>query len=142
MEIRNKESLARMTAAIEQAELNTSGEIRVHIESSSKKDPVERAVQVFNKLKMYKTEKRNAVLIYIAYGSHKLSIIGDSGINEVVPPNFWDDIKTQMIEDFRNNRPVEAICTAIISVGDSLKKYFPYESNDVNEQTNEISLGE
>ncbi|MDD2420177.1 MAG: TPM domain-containing protein, partial [Bacteroidales bacterium] len=79
--------------AIEQAELNTSGEIRVHIESSCPGDPVTRAISVFNQLKMNRTKERNAVLIYIAWKSHKFAIIGDSGINEKVPENFWEQEK-------------------------------------------------
>ncbi len=138
----SKTSQEKMVAAIQEAEMNTSGEIRVHIDSVCKNDPFEKAIQIFDKLKMYETEQRNAVLIYVAYKSHKLSIIGDSGINKLVPENFWDGIKNQMILDFSQNKPVEAICTAVKSVGESLKNLFPYQLDDINEQSNEISFGE
>src|SRR5690554_778248 len=86
----SKEEQDLIVKAIERAELNTSGEIRVHIESECKLDPIARAVTVFNKLKMNKTKERNGVLIYIAWKSRKFAIIGDIGIDEKVPENFWD----------------------------------------------------
>ena len=79
-----------MVAAIRQAEKDTSGEIRVHIEKHCKKSPLDRAVEVFAELKMHKTALRNGVLIYLALEDKKLSIIGDVGINTKVPGDFWD----------------------------------------------------
>lgn len=132
----------RIVDAIKSAELNTSGEIRVHIESKCEADVLGRAVYIFNYLKMYKTEQRNAVLIYVAVESKKFAIIGDAGINQAVPDNFWNSIKEQMGADFAAGRYVEGLCTAIKDAGDSLKKYFPYSSDDINEQSDEISFGE
>lgn len=137
-----KEQQSLIIESIERAELNTSGEIRVHIESKCKSDVVGRAISIFNYLKMYKTERRNGVLVYVAFESHKLAIIGDVGINERVPSDFWDGIKDNMVADFAQGRFVEGICRAVGAVGESLKEYFPYESDDVNEQPNEVSFGE
>ena len=88
----NKEQQQSIVKAIEEAELNTSGEIRVHIESKCKSDAVSRAIYVFNYLKMYDTAQRNGVLVYVAWESRKLAIIGDVGINRRVPSDFWNDI--------------------------------------------------
>ena len=87
--------------AIESAELETSGEIRVHIEPKCKGDVIARAVYLFEKLKMDKTELHNGVLIYLAYDSCKFAIIGDTGINSIVPSDFWDKIKDNMLADFK-----------------------------------------
>lgn len=133
---------AVLVKEIEAAELRTSGEIRVHIESNCSSDPVERAVSVFNTLKMYRTKDRNAVLIYIAYHSRKLAIIGDSGINTVVPEGFWDDVKEVLVKHFASDQVVEGLKQAISMAGTKLKEYFPYQTNDTNEQSNEISIGE
>ncbi len=132
-----------IVAAIKEAELNTSGEIRVHIESKCKgDDPVNRAVSIFNHLKMYNTKDRNGVLIYVAVNSKKFAIIGDKGINEVVGANFWDDIKQQMRECFVEGEYVKGLVLAIKQAGVSLKEYFPYQTDDINEQPDEISFGE
>ena len=128
--------------AIKEAELNTSGEIRVHIESKCASDPLQRAVYVFNYLKMYQTQARNGVLIYVAVESRKFAIIGDAGINNAVPDNFWDSIKQGMGEAFSKGNYVGGLSQAIREAGNSLKKYFPYQSDDVNEQPDEISFGE
>ena len=137
----SKADQSLIVKSIESAELNTSGEIRVHIESSCKADPVERAVYIFNKLKMFKTKDRNGVLIYIAYKSRKFSIIGDSGINSKVPANFWDEIKEKLLNSFISGDIVTGLTTAIEMSGEKLKEFFPYTKDDINEQSNEISFG-
>ncbi|MBR7157927.1 MAG: TPM domain-containing protein [Bacteroidales bacterium] len=138
----SKEEQRTIVAAIEEAELNTSGEIRVHIESKCKDDAVARAIYIFNYLKMYKTQQRNGVLVYVAHESRKLAIIGDVGINQKVPENFWNGIKEDMVKAFASGNFVGGIADAVRAAGVSLKEYFPYQSDDVNEQPNEISFGE
>lgn len=128
--------------AIKEAELNTSGEIRVHIESKCLQDPLQRAVYIFNYLKMFNTQARNGVLIYVAVESRKFAIIGDAGINKVVPDNFWNSIKENMGAAFSQGKYIDGLVEAIREAGVSLKRYFPYQSDDVNEQPDEISFGE
>ncbi|HIT49126.1 MAG TPA: TPM domain-containing protein [Candidatus Coprenecus stercoripullorum] len=128
--------------AIRSAEMDTSGEIRVHIEPECKGDPYLKAAYVFSRLKMFDTQRRNAVLIYLAYKSHKFAIIGDSGINELVGEGFWNDVRDAMSADFASGRFSDGLVSAILSVGRKLKDYFPYQKDDVNEQSDEISFGE
>ena len=133
---------ALIEQAIKEAELITSGEISVHLESKCSGDPLQRAVYIFNYLKMYRTQARNGVLVYVAVGSRKFAIIGDAGINAVVPDNFWDGIKEQMLQNFAAGNYVDGLVQAIRESGVSLKRYFPYQSDDINEQPDEISFGE
>lgn len=79
--------------AIRLAELQTAGEIRVHIDKKCKSNPVERAIKIFQQLKMHQTNDRNGVLIYLAFEDAKLAIIGDEGINKLVPLDFWESTK-------------------------------------------------
>lgn len=137
----SKAEQALIVKAIESAELNTSGEIRVHIESSCKSDPIERAVYLFNKLKMFKTKERNGILIYIAFKSRKFAIIGDTGINAKVSANFWDDVKAKLLNYLALGDIVSGLTLAIFMSGEKLKEYFPYQTDDTNEQSNEISFG-
>ncbi len=136
-----KEGQTRIVATIKAAELNTSGEIRVHIESRCSEDVLDRAVYIFNYLKMDNTRARNGVLIYVAVNSRKFAIIGDAGINSKVPADFWDNIKRKMGDAFASGNYVEGLCTAIEDSGLSLKEYFPYSSDDINEQPDDISFG-
>lgn len=128
--------------AITSAELNTSGEIRVHIDKKCKIDPIDKAIEVFEKLGMQNTEQRNGVLIYLATDNKKLAIVGDKGINNVVEDNFWDDIKNEMITHFKNGEFALGLSNGIIKSGEQLKTHFPYKSDDTNELTNEISFGD
>ncbi len=135
-----KEQKEAMVAAIQKAEKDTSGEIRVHIENRSKIEVLDRAADVFAELKMHKTALRNGVLIYVALLDHKLAILGDAGINSKVPTGFWDSIKTNMVEKFKQGAITEGICEAVITAGEQLKAYFPYQENDVNELPDDISF--
>lgn len=129
--------------AIEQAEQATSGEIRVHVEPRcTSGDAYKRAVEKFNELKMYATERRNGVLIYIAFESRCFAIIGDSGINEVVPSDFWDSEKNLLAQYLRSGDATTGICLVIEAIGENLAKFFPPVDNDINEQPNEISYDE
>ncbi len=127
--------------AIQQAELDTSGEIRVHIENSCTGDPLDRSAYLFKTLDMHKTEARNGVLFYLAIENRKFAILGDAGINRLVPETFWDDIKMKMILHFRNNEFTEGLCKGIEEAGKQLKLHFPYQKADVNELSDEISFG-
>lgn len=127
--------------AIMNAELDTSGEIRVHIENNLEGDVLDRSAFLFSKLGMDKTEHRNGVLIYLALKNKRFAIIGDTGINRVVPPNFWDDIKSVMIHHFRDGNFTDGLVEAISLAGHQLKEHFPYQKGDVNELSDEISFG-
>src|SRR5210317_1510168 len=86
--------------AIKEAELDTSGEIRVHLDNHCKEDVLDRAAWWFEKLKMHETELRNGVLFYLAVKDQKFAILGDAGVNAVTPDDFWDSIKQLMAGHF------------------------------------------
>ena len=127
--------------SIEQAELNTSGEIRVHVEDKCKEDVMDRAAFIFEKLQMQQTELRNGVLFYISTSDRKFCILGDAGINQKVPANFWENIKAKMLKLLKEDKIVAALCIGIQMAGEQLKKHFPYQAGDINELSNEISFG-
>jgi len=127
--------------AIANAELNTSGEIRVHIEEKCNGDALDAAAKIFNKLKMHKTELRNGVLFYLAVEDHKFAIAGDKGINEKVGNAFWDTTRDVMLENFKQKKFTEGLCKGIEMAGDKLKEHFPFHLTDRNELTNDVSFG-
>lgn len=131
-----------ITDAIKQAELNTSGEIRVHIEDKCKGDVLDRASFIFEKLKMHKTQLRNGVLFYLAVKNKKFAILGDAGINAVVPGDFWNEIKNTITDFFKQEQYAEGLAKGIIMAGEQLKSHFPYQSDDINELPDDISFGE
>jgi len=126
--------------AIETAEKAASGEIRVCIEKKCSEDVLDRAANYFNKLGMHETALRNGVLIYLALDDHKFAIIGDVGINKVVPENFWDSTKDAMLQHFRQGNMAEGICTGIRLAGEKLKEFFPYQDDDKDELSNDIAF--
>jgi len=128
--------------AIKSAELNTSGEVRLHIENWCKNDALDKAVKVFYKLEMEKTELRNGVLFFVAVSDQKFAIIGDKGINQKVPDTFWDEIKSDMAVAFQKGQYANGLSAGILKAGEQLKAHFPYQSDDINELPDEISYGE
>ncbi|WP_366186939.1 TPM domain-containing protein [Flavobacterium ovatum] len=128
--------------AIQTAELNTSGEVRVHIENTTELDHYDRALEVFHQLGMDQTQLKNGVLIYLAVGDKNFVILGDEGINNIVPDGFWDKTKDLMLAQFKKNDFKQGLIDGILSAGEELKKHFPWASDDTNELSNEISKGE
>ncbi|MEI6347675.1 MAG: TPM domain-containing protein [Bacteroidota bacterium] len=135
-----KEQKEDIKLAIKDAELDTSGEIRVHLELNCEQDSMTQAAQIFKRLKMEKTIHRNAVLIYLAIDSRKFAIIGDEGINAIVPNDFWNDVKTNMLIHFRQADFVNGILSSVNMVGEKLKQHFPHQRDDVNELADDISF--
>lgn len=127
--------------AIRQAERNTSGEIRVHIEKTSKISHYNRALEVFQMLKMFNTAAQNAVLIYIAVEDHKFVIYGDKGIDAVVSTDFWDTTKNAMQIQFQHGNFKQGIIDGVLKAGEELREHFPWHIEDEDELSNEISKG-
>jgi uncharacterized membrane protein len=133
---------SRILEAIKSAELNTSGEIRVHLVDTCKGDILDCGAALFKKLNMHKTEKRNGVLFYLAIHDKKFAVLGDVGINAVTPDNFWDEIKLTLQNFFKEEKFAEGLISGICMAGEALNKHFPYEGNDINELPDDISYGE
>lgn len=137
----NQTEELQVLEAIKKAETNTSGEIRVHLETECKKEVLERAKEVFEKLKMHKTKLRNGVLFYVATESKHFAILGDKGINEKVEPDFWNSTKEIVLQKMREGEHAKALELGIHQAGERLKTHFPYQKDDLNELSDEISTG-
>jgi len=136
----DKQEKQMIVDAVKSAELNTSGEIRVHIENKCKYDVLDRATDVFKTLEMHKTEQRNGVLFYLAIEDKQFAILGDVGINQKVPEGFWEQIKDEMLVDFKAGNFTKGLSDGIHKAGEQLKQFFPYQSDDVNELSDDISF--
>jgi uncharacterized membrane protein len=141
MDFFTKQEQEDIKLAIMNAELDTSGEIRIHIENTCSGDVLDRAAFIFKQIGMNKTGLRNGVLIYLAVKNRRFAIIGDSGIHQVVPENFWNDIKANMLNQFRENRFTDGLIEAVTATGFHLKKHFPHHKDDLNELPDDISFG-
>lgn len=140
MALFNDEEQQRIRTAIEDAEKDTSGQIRVCIEKTCSENVLDRAAKYFHKLDMHKTRLRNGVLIYLATVDRKFAIIGDKGINKVVPENFWDDTKEEMLKHFKYGELVEGIVTGLKIAGDHMQQYFPHKQDGNNELPDDIAF--
>ncbi len=126
--------------AIKQVESRTSGEIRLHIENICEIDLMERTQELFQILQMHHTANRNGVLIYLALLDKKVAIIGDEGIDQVTPDDYWENEVKSLIECFKKNDFEEGMISCIQQIGSKLQTYFPITKNDINELQDEISI--
>ena len=130
----------RIADAITDAERHTTGEICVHVTPRCRGNVVKRATRTFNRLHLYTTKRRNAVLIFVAYEDRKFAILGDTAINEAVPEGFWDGEVEELGRFLTAGRPVDGICEVVARIGESLSQYFPGERDDENELSNDVTF--
>jgi uncharacterized membrane protein len=137
------EEREKIVEAIRHAEMQTSGEIRVFVESHCRfVDPIDRAVELFGGLHMEKTSDRNGVLVYVAMKDRQLAIFGDEGIHRKVGDKFWTAEVQKMINQFNSANYAEGIAEIIKEIGDALRYHFPYDKlNDKNELPDDIVFG-
>ena len=138
-----EEEKQQLIDAIQKAEQQTSGEVRIFVESKCRYvDALDRAQEIFFTLKMNETELRNGTLIYVAIKDKQAAVFGDEGIHQKVGEQYWKDVVTKMLLLFRNEKLVDGICQGIHDLGQALKFYFPYNSDtDKNELPDEIVFG-
>ena len=129
--------------AVKTAELQTSGEVRVYIESKCLfVDPLDRAKEIFEQLNMHNTAERNAVLVYIAMKHRQLAVFGDKGIYEKTGISFWNEQVATMLHHFNSSDYAEGISEVVLKIGTALKTYFPYNAiSDSNELPDDIVFG-
>jgi uncharacterized membrane protein len=135
------DQVAAIKEAVIAAELKTSGEIRVYIENESGEVVLDKAANVFKKLDLHKTKARNGVLFYLAIQDREFAILGDAGINEKVPADFWDNIKEHMQNRFREGHFTEGMIEGIAMAGEKLQQHFPYTREDLNELEDDVIFG-
>lgn len=131
----------RIVEAIREAEKNTSGEIRIHVENNLQQPPLAEALQVFKELEMHKTAARNGVLILLAPAQKSFAILGDEGIHAKVGSDFWQEEKELMRSFFSQGAYADGLIAAVQQVGEKLKLYFPYQTDDANELSDDLSYG-
>jgi uncharacterized membrane protein len=140
-ELLSEEDFTAIDNAIKSFEKKTSGELVVSFQLVSKGNPYKEARKVFNRLKLHKTRERNAVLVVIFVNSRKFAVLGDKGINEKVPPGFWNETVETMATHFREERYCQGLEEGVQILGGQLAKFFPYREDDIDEISDEIRFG-
>jgi uncharacterized membrane protein len=134
-------------AAIRAAEARTSGEIRFVIETAL--DPVaaarghtprRRAHEVFGQFRVWDTDLRNGVLIYVLVADRDVEIVADRGATALIPAAGWEAAAHRMEEEFRAGRYREGAIAGVEAVGGLLEKHFPARAVNRDELPNQPTL--
>ena len=138
----SEEDRTSIVQAIKEAELNTSGEIRVRVEAEAGEEPMQVARKAFELLGMRETELHNGVLFFVSVEDRKFVILGDDGINEKVPDNFWDSVRDTVVGNFKEGSFAKGLSEGIKMAGEQLASFFPYQKDDIDELPNAISFAD
>ena len=139
----SKEDNEKIVQSIRDSEKQTSGEIRVFVESKCRfMDSLHRAVEIFAKFKMQNTAQRNAVLVYVAIEDRQLAVYGDAGIHQKTGDDYWKAAVDNMVSHFNKENYADGISHCVTMIGQALKEHFPYDKDlDKNELPDEIIFG-
>jgi uncharacterized membrane protein len=134
-----EEEKEKLVEAIRRAEEQTSGEIRVHLAHRCKKEPMEEARSVFEKLGMTRTAERNGILFFLSLKDRRFVVLGDQGIHEKIRDEFWREIRDEVLGHFKGEKFLEGLLVGIRKCGESLARFFPRKKSDRNELPNEVT---
>ena len=133
----------QIVEAVRTAELRTSGEVRVYVESYCPYvDAIDRAGELFFRLEMDQTAEHNAVLVYVALKDRQLAVFGDQGIHEKVGTDYWNKEVDVLVENFNKENYAAGISQCVLDIGQALHQHFPYDKvTDKNELPDDIVFG-
>jgi len=127
--------------AIKQAELRTSGEIRISISTFFLGNVRKTAERAFVRLGMTRTKEGNGVLFFVVPSRRRFVVLGDEGVQAKAGQEFWDRLATILGEKFRKREFTEGLVLAVREAGEMLAVHFPYcPDTDKNELSNEIDF--
>jgi len=124
--------------AIQFAEAQTSGELRVFVTDKIIEDPIAEAWKTFERLNMRDTAQRNAVLIFVGPKARKFAIVADEGIHHFCKEAFWNQLAHQLSEGFKAGDYTSSLVRLIEEIGRALAAHFPRLGSDVNELPDKV----
>ncbi|MBF0298131.1 MAG: hypothetical protein HQK51_05390 [Oligoflexia bacterium] len=105
-----------------------------------KKRVKEQAIMAFYQNCLYNTRSQTGILIFISILERQVFILGDRGINQKIPPGFWNTLTQELVSGIRQGKAGESICRIIEKCGHELAKHFPYLADDKNELSDNLIL--
>ena len=129
----------RLVRAIGLAEEGSRGELRVHVESECDGDPIKRAQYFFHRFDMHKTKDGTGVLLYVSPGARKTSIFAGPGIHKAAGGVLWSDAVKHVADGFRRGDGIGGIESAVLLVGEALRRCAPSDDDAGNELPDEVT---
>lgn len=97
-----------------------------------------KAKQVFVEHGLTETRDRSGVLILVSELEHRVEILADRGIHEVVGAQGWQNEVDLIVRSIRNGTAEVGLCEAIADIGTRLAEAFPPREDDVNELADHV----
>lgn len=132
------EEEALLVEAIRSEEKRTNAEIRVCVTDKLIFRPKRYAWRLFDRIGMRATKNRNAALIVMMPRVKQIVVIGDTGLDGKVPPEYWDDAVKAMIGRMHEAGPLASLHEGLKRLGDTLAEHWPATEDDVNELPDDL----
>lgn len=101
----------------------------------------QRAQRCFLEEEVFATRDRTGILIFVAVFEHQVVVLGDAGINRVVPEGAWDHVVDDVIAGIRARKPADALTAAITECGRLLEEHrLEIRPDDTDELANELRI--
>ena len=130
----------RVAAAVATAEARTSAEIAIVITPYCWGDIHHKAARLFRKHGLHQTRRHNAVMIMVVTKNREFLIYGDRGINALVGPDYWWDVRDELAEFLQRGQAADGLIAAVARIGEKLATHFPKGNDDTNEVADDVIL--
>jgi uncharacterized membrane protein len=138
-----QDALARIEAAIADAEKAHAGELRFAVENALAlhsvvlgQTPRERAVALFSELRVWDTEDNSGVLIYLLMAERDIEIVADRGVAARVAQAEWDAVARTMEAAFTAGEFEAGVLAGIKRIGELLAAHWPTVGHNPDELPN------
>jgi len=91
--------------------------------------PRDRAIEVFSRLRLWDTNHRNAVLIYVLLADRAVELVADRGAHLKIRADDWQDICRTMQASFAVGRYRRGALMGIRAVAKHLCAHFPVSAS-------------
>lgn len=127
-----RDGLGRLTQQVRDSELHHLGEIRICIEAAlplrrllAGCSPRARAIELFTRLGVGKTGRRNGVLVYLLLADHAVEVVVDPALRAQVPDEQWQPVVAVVQRHFSAGEYEQGLAEAVNLVDTLLRRHVP-----------------
>lgn len=136
----NQQAQQQISTAVQQAEQGHAGEIQVIIEGhlplnlALRGGTLARSRQLFAEYGVWDTAYNSGVLLYINLCEHRVEIVADRGIHQLVTNDHWQHICTQVTALLAQEKYLDGVLLGIDLMGKTLNEFYDKAIKDTGNE--------